>query len=66
MLLFNKFDFKICFRPFEKRAPGLLGGEKGNSREGQLQSLSKATTFSLMAQCFTSSDCDSNVSVTGP
>ena len=66
VLLFNKFDFKICFRPFEKRAPGAPWWGKGEFKRGTAAIIVKGHYFfSLMAQCFTS-DCDSNVSVTGP
>ena len=54
------------FRPFEKWAPGAPWWGKREFKRGTAAIIVKGHYFfSLMAQCFTS-DCDSNVSVTGP
>ena len=42
----TSLTLKFAFGLSRNGPLGLLGGEKGNSSEGQLQSLSKATTFS--------------------
>ena len=42
----TSLTLKFAFSLLRNGPLGLLGGEKGNSSEGQLQSLSKATTFS--------------------